>query len=75
MAGRILIVDDEENMLRALSDVLRGQGWEVEVARSGEEALRHMERTEMDIVFTDLKMPGTSPLSSPKALSRPSPAS
>ena len=58
MAGRILIVDDEENMLRALSDVLRGQGWEVEVARSGEEALRHMERTEMDIVFTDLKMPG-----------------
>jgi DNA-binding NtrC family response regulator len=56
----ILIVDDDERVLFVLSRTLRtlGNGYRVETARSGEEALRKAKARPYDIVVTDIVMPG-----------------
>ncbi len=55
---RILLVDDEINMLETLGDVLREERYQVASASSGEEALQRLEKEQdFDLVITDLKMP------------------
>jgi DNA-binding NtrC family response regulator len=58
MQGRILVVDDERAMLVALRGVLAREGWHVETASSGEEALRRIEQGRFHVVITDLSMDG-----------------
>jgi DNA-binding NtrC family response regulator len=55
---RILVVDDERDICRALDFLLSGDGHEVESAGSGEEALELFRKREHDLVLTDLKMEG-----------------
>lgn len=55
---RILVVDDEEIVGESCKRILEEDGYEVETALSGEEALRKMKENPYDIVLTDLKMPG-----------------
>jgi two-component system KDP operon response regulator KdpE len=55
---RVLVVDDEPQILRALSINLRARGYEVDLARSGEEALRLAARAHPDVVVLDLGLPG-----------------
>ena len=57
MSRRILIADDEPNIVAALEFVLRRAGYEVDVARDGEEALRQLERCPPDLVLLDVMMP------------------
>jgi DNA-binding response OmpR family regulator len=58
MAGqRILVADDEPYMVRSLSFVLKREGYEVESASDGEEALSKFEEFDPDVVFLDLMMP------------------
>src|SRR5689334_24840688 len=45
-APRILIVDDDPNLLVLLADQLRNDGFEIQTARDGEEALRRLDRSE-----------------------------
>lgn len=54
----ILIVDDEEVVRVSYSRSLAGAHRNVEAARSGEEALRFMERHTFDVILLDLRMPG-----------------
>jgi DNA-binding NtrC family response regulator len=54
----ILIVDDEEAMCESLAAWLREDGYRVDVAYSGAEALRKAGEREYAIYFVDLKMPG-----------------
>ena len=54
----ILIVDDEKNYPLILSAVLREEGYETLTANSGAEALERMNQAEVDLVVTDMKMPG-----------------
>ncbi len=54
---RLLIVDDEPNLLLAVAACLRGEGYEVETARSGEEALVHVARRVPDLIVSDIRMP------------------
>ena len=54
---RVLIVDDDEHNLLALSTVLEDIG-EVVVARSGEEALRHLLKGQFAVILLDVYMPG-----------------
>ncbi|HEU4766238.1 MAG TPA: response regulator transcription factor [Pyrinomonadaceae bacterium] len=54
---RLLIVDDEPNLLRAVAACLRGEGYEVETARSGEEALVHIAQRVPDLMVSDIRMP------------------
>ena len=59
---RILIVDDEENVLALCQTILQKRGYEVERASTAEEALDRLESELFDVVITDLKMPGMSGL-------------
>jgi DNA-binding NtrC family response regulator len=59
---RILIVDDEENVLALCQTILQKRGYEVECASTAEEALDRLESELFDVVITDLKMPGMSGL-------------
>ncbi len=58
MSCRILVVDDEESILHSLEGVLRDEGFEVALARSGEEALQAAEREDPDVVLLDVWLPG-----------------
>ena len=54
---RVLLVDDDERNLLAVATVLEDLG-EVVLARSGEEALRHLLRGEFAVILLDVYMPG-----------------
>jgi two-component system response regulator PilR (NtrC family) len=58
MTERLLIVDDEQGMRDLLSIMLRREGYRVELARSGEEALDRISRDLFDLIITDISMPG-----------------
>jgi len=55
---RILLVDDDPRLLRALTDLLEGSGHAVLMAASGADALSRFDREAVDLVITDLGMPG-----------------
>ena len=55
---RILAVDDEPQILRALATNLRARGYEVELAPTGEAALAVAARKHPDLVILDLGLPG-----------------
>jgi two-component system NtrC family sensor kinase len=55
---KILAVDDSETSLRELADLLRVDGYEVVLARSGEEALELLAVQPVDCILLDLIMPG-----------------
>ncbi|HMG55522.1 MAG TPA: response regulator [Kofleriaceae bacterium] len=55
---RILAVDDSETYLQTIAEALRGDGYDVVVARSGEVALEMLTAQPVDCVLLDLMMPG-----------------
>jgi two-component system KDP operon response regulator KdpE len=55
---RILVVDDEPQLLRALGTNLRARGYDVELAPTGEAALTVAARKHPDLVVLDLGLPG-----------------
>ena len=59
---QILVVDDDEMVLRYVSATLRRQGYEVLQATSGDEGLRHFAEhgTGLSLILTDVLMPGLS---------------
>jgi two-component system response regulator RegX3 len=57
---RVLVVEDEESFSDALSYMLRREGYEVEVAATGPDALQSFERSGADLVLLDLMLPGLS---------------
>jgi len=54
----VLVVDDEEANRRLFGRLLAREGYDVEVARSGDEAVAAIERQPPDIVLLDVRMPG-----------------
>jgi DNA-binding NarL/FixJ family response regulator len=58
MSKRLLVVDDEPNLLRALAVCLRADGYEVTTARSGAEALVRLAESVPDLIVSDIRMPG-----------------
>ncbi len=56
----ILIVDDEPNYLIVLEELLEEEGFEVFTANNGEDALQICSKTDLDLVLTDMQMPGMS---------------
>lgn len=55
---RLLIVDDEPQLLELLCDFFRPTGCDLRQAASGTEAIEMIERERFDVILTDLKMPG-----------------
>ena len=58
MAKRILVVDDEAKLLRAVAVDLRGEGYDVVTARNGAEALALVAQSLPDLIVSDIRMPG-----------------
>ena len=55
---RLLLVDDEEQILNSLRRSLRREGYELVTARTPREALERLDEQSFDAVLTDHKMPG-----------------
>jgi DNA-binding NtrC family response regulator len=56
--GSILVVDDEEVIRDVLDSLLTAEGYEVELARNGEEGLDKFQQRPFDLVLLDVSMPG-----------------
>lgn len=54
----ILIVDDEEGLREGLGKLLEDEGYVVLCAETGEEALDVLQQSRIDLVLTDMRMPG-----------------
>jgi len=57
-AGRILVVDDQPQMRRLMRSTLTSAGYEIDDARTGEEALVKLREFHPDLVLLDINMPG-----------------
>ena len=58
MAHKVLIVDDEPNIVTSLEFLMRQRGYETRVARDGDEALAAVEIFRPDLVLLDVMLPG-----------------
>lgn len=58
MPKRLLVVDDEPNLLRAVAACLKAEGYEASTARSGHEALMQLAESIPDLIISDIRMPG-----------------
>ena len=57
MPRKVLIVDDEPNIVTSLTFLMKKSGFETSVARDGDEALAEVERFRPDLVLLDVMMP------------------
>jgi two-component system response regulator (stage 0 sporulation protein F) len=55
---RIMVVDDEENIRFLYKEELEDEGFSVELAKNGEEALEKLPDFKPDLITLDIKMPG-----------------
>ena len=57
MSKKVLIADDEPNIVAAVEFLLQRNGYEVQVARNGDEALKLVEASNPDLLLLDVMMP------------------
>lgn len=67
-SGRILVVDDEPQIRRVMRTTLTAHGYEVQDARTGEEALEKLSDSKADLVLLDVNMPGMGGLATCRAI-------
>jgi DNA-binding NtrC family response regulator len=60
MNFRLLVIDDEKNIREGLAESLQGDGYDVLCASDGDEGWKLFSRGDIDLIITDLKMPGIS---------------
>lgn len=58
LVANVLLVDDEEQFLEALSQRLKARGLKVDTVTSGEDAVKQVEDRNFDAIVVDLAMPG-----------------
>ncbi len=68
MSKRILVIDDEATIRLSLVEALTTEGYAVDAAETGEEALANCNRNSYDLLVTDLKLPGVNGLEILQAL-------
>ena len=68
MAKKILLVDDEELVIRSVGKLLQKQGYEVLMASSGEEAINLVQKEIIDLVVFDVRMPQMNGIEAIKAI-------
>jgi CheY-like chemotaxis protein len=59
-AFKALIVDDDLDVLSTMAEVLRGRGYDVEIAQSAEEGLDRLSALPFQLVISDYKLPGNT---------------
>ena len=70
---RILVVDDDRQMVRTLCDILRLRGWDAEGRFSGEEGVEAVHREPFDAVLMDIKMTGMNGVEALRAMKKAKP--
>lgn len=58
MAKKILLIDDEELIIKSLSKLLEKNGYEVFIAKNGKDAIVMAEEENFDLILADIRMPG-----------------
>lgn len=53
---KVMVVDDDENILSAFKDFLRGEGCHMIAASNAEEAMRKIEQQHLDLLITDIRL-------------------
>jgi len=71
---KILVVDDEPLIRDLLRDILKEEGYEVSIAKEGLSALKKIKKEEVDLVITDVKMPGLDGIKLLKEIKKVSPS-
>jgi len=66
--NKLLVIDDDKNLLESLSDLLGVDGFEVEIAYTGESGLKRFNAGGISLILTDLRLPGISGLQLLQAL-------
>src|SRR5436309_2725200 len=56
-ATRVLVVEDDPHLLKALRDILGDEGYVVEIAQNGAAAIRQLATRSPDVILLDLNMP------------------
>lgn len=69
-AKKILVVDDEQGIRFLLLDVLSNEGFDVSLAKDGQESLDILEENDFDLVITDINMPGMDGISMLKTMKK-----
>jgi CheY-like chemotaxis protein len=54
---RVMIVDDDQDLAESLADLLQVHGYEVDIAKDGQDAVEHARSQDFDIAFMDVRMP------------------
>jgi two-component system KDP operon response regulator KdpE len=67
-AGRIIVIDDQPKIRRFLRATLVAEGYEVDEAKTGEEALEGIRESRPDLAVLDMNMPGMSGLATCRAI-------
>jgi CheY-like chemotaxis protein len=57
MAKKILVIDDEELVIKSISKLLTKNGYAVTVVKSGKDALEKLKNTDFDLTICDVRMP------------------
>jgi DNA-binding NtrC family response regulator len=70
---RILIVDDDRELLETLSDILKAKGFLVAISEGRHEAMERLKKTAFDVALIDIVMPGVNGVQILKELKRISP--
>jgi CheY-like chemotaxis protein len=60
MAKKIMVIDDEENIVELVKAILENEGYEVITASDGKECLDKLKTTKPDLILLDMMMPGMS---------------
>lgn len=60
MAKHVLLIEDEPNIIEAISFILRQDGWKVSTQSDGTKALAEITRVAPDLVILDVMLPGRS---------------
>lgn len=58
MAKKILVIDDDPLVIKTIDKYLKSQGYNIEIAQSGPEALEKTEKSNFDLIISDIRMPG-----------------
>jgi two-component system chemotaxis response regulator CheY len=69
-AKKVLVVDDEKGIRFLLSEALNSQGFEVSLAKDGQESLDKLENDHFDLVVTDINMPRLDGVAMLKSMKR-----
>ena len=71
---RVLVIDDDPAIRELLSDILEGEGYEVQTADCGETAVRRFREDPCKVVVLDIRMPGMSGFEVLRALKQADPS-